>query len=230
MLTNRPRRLRFGLRTLFLLVTFTGVAVIPLTIRLARILQARAGIAEAIAEVERAHGLIEFDGSGHATRAYFVSRPPLADSNLVALAPHLKKLQSLKAIDLQSDRVTDNGIAQLAALTNLEELTIADSSITDAGVKSLCSLPRLKVFMCMRGSLTDTALESLGKLSHLEVIGLTGPGITDRGLEDLAKLSNLRQLTLVGTRTTDAGLKGLGEQLPKPLAVFDASANNPKTY
>src|SRR5262245_51955711 len=101
----KKQRLRFGLRTLFLLVTFLGIVAIPVTIKINRALQTRAGIAGAIGEVTRLNGSIEFDASGHVKRVCFVGGRPLNDLDLEALVPHLEKLPALKAIELHSDRV-----------------------------------------------------------------------------------------------------------------------------
>jgi hypothetical protein len=227
---DSTRRFRFSLRTLLLVVSFLGIVGIPLSIKLKRVLETRAGIVGAMGEVERLHGMVEFDSSGHVKRVRFVGGRPVNDDDLAIVVPHLARLPALKTLELHSDRVTDRGLSQFAVLTNLEELTVLDSSITDAGVQSLGSLARLKMAAFMRASLTDTSLQTFAKLPKLEVIGVTGSGVTDDGLTHLATLSNLKQLTLFGTTTTDGSLTKLGEQLPKPLAVFDASQNDPKVY
>jgi hypothetical protein len=223
-------RLRFGLRTVFLAVTFLGILGIPLAIKLQRLLSIRTATRGIIAETKRLRGTFSLDASGNVSRVYFHGRPPLSDDDLAAVMPYLERLPGLRAIEIHSDRVTDTGIAQLAALANLEQLFVYDSAITDDGIKSVSSLPRLKQVFFMKAPLTDASMESFANMAQLEAIGVSSPAITDRGLAQLSPLTNLHQLNLVGTGTTDEGLRALGEALPKPPAVYDNSSAGPKQY
>src|SRR5262245_658208 len=95
--TSHKRRFRFTLRTLLLLLTFLGIVAIPATIKITRVLQTRAGIAGAIAEVQRLHGSLDFDASGHVKRVCFAGGRPLNDNDLAAIVPLLEKLPALKS-------------------------------------------------------------------------------------------------------------------------------------
>jgi uncharacterized membrane protein len=120
---------------------------------------------------------------------------PLKGSGGVFANQHLALLAPLAAnivwLDLANTQVTDQGLAQIAALPNLVRLHLQKTAITDAG------------------------LAQLTKLAYLEYLNLYGTAVTDAGIGQLAPLKNLHALYLWQTKVSEAGIKNLHEKMPQ---------------
>ncbi|HEY1051561.1 MAG TPA: c-type cytochrome domain-containing protein, partial [Prosthecobacter sp.] len=110
------------------------------------------------------------------------------DAGLDALAPVADKIASL---DLARTKVTDGGLAKLAAMKGLKELHLENTAIGDAG------------------------LDHLKGLSELEYLNLYNTKVTDAGLAKLASLGKLKALYLWQTGVTKSGVAALKVKLPK---------------
>ena len=84
------------------------------------------------------------------------------DALLTKLLPHLKRLGSLKSVNLDGCRgITDTGVHLVAQLSSLEVLNLCHTSVSDEAVDSLVKLRQLR---------------------HLDV---HGTGISDLGVQRL---------------------------------------------
>ncbi|MFP6613292.1 MAG: leucine-rich repeat domain-containing protein [Pirellulales bacterium] len=132
----------------------------------------------------------------------------VTDAGLV----HLKRLTSLKILDLSNTKVTDAGLVHLKGLTKLEKLSLNDTKVTDAGLEHLKGLTKLESLSLWDTKVTDAGLEHLKGMTELKKLSLLNTKITDAGLVHLKGLTNLEVLNLTRTKITDAGLvhlKGL---------------------
>ena len=110
------------------------------------------------------------------------------DAGLDAIAPIADKIASL---DIARSKVTDAGLAKVAAMKNLKELHLEGTTIGDAG------------------------LDHLKGLSELEYLNLYNTKVTDAGLAKLAGLGKLHALYLWQSGVTKAGVAALKAKLPK---------------
>jgi len=110
-----------------------------------------------------------------------------SDDQLAALKPISARV---KWIDLARTKVSDKGLAHLAAMNSLTRLHLENTAITDAG------------------------LDSLKGLANLEYLNLYGTQVTDAGIEKLAGLKNLKKLFIWQTKATDAGAAKLAAAIP----------------
>lgn len=110
------------------------------------------------------------------------------DAGLDAIAPIADKIASL---DIARSKVTDAGLAKVAAMKNLKELHLEGTTIGDAG------------------------LDHLKGLAELEYLNLYNTKVTDAGLAKLAGLSKLHALYLWQSGVTKAGVAALKAKLPK---------------
>lgn len=131
---------------------------------------------------------------------------PVADRDLAYLVQGLNKLRFLSLADT---RVTDDGLAHVARLTDLRELHLDNTAITDAGLRHLPYLRELLILDLKGTKVTDAGLAYLAPLEKLQGLYLTRTVITDEGLVHVGKLLNLRTLILWDTGITDAGLHHL---------------------
>ncbi len=110
-----------------------------------------------------------------------------SDAHLTPLAPLADKIVSL---DLARTKVTDKGLAALAAMKNLRELHLENTTVSDAGI------------------------DHLKGLVALEYLNLYGTKVTDAGLQKLAPLAKLKALYLWQTGVTKGGVAQLKAKLP----------------
>jgi hypothetical protein len=110
-----------------------------------------------------------------------------SDAGLDALAPIADKIASL---DLARTKVTDAGLAKLAAMKGLKELHLEGTAVGDAG------------------------LDHLKGLAELEYLNLYGTKVTDAGIAKLASLGKLKALYLWQSGVTKAGVAALKGKLP----------------
>jgi hypothetical protein len=100
----------------------------------------------------------------------------------------LEKLQSVAELivdaELARTKVTDAGLAALAACVNLRALDLTRTAVTSAGVEALAGLARL------------------------ETLNLTGTAIDDAGVAKLRAFPALRRVWLFGTKATVEELPG----------------------
>ena len=114
-------------------------------------------------------------------------RGNLDDAGFKKLAPVTSQFVT---VDLSATKITDQGVAQLAASKNLRLIRLAETGVTDAVIDTLLKIP------------------------SLESINLYGTKVTDAGVSKLAALTNLKRLYLWQTAVTPAAIKTLKEKLP----------------
>jgi len=185
----------------------------------------------AITEIKKLGGKVEFDKTSLEKPAVSVDfrGSQVTDAGLM----HLKGLENLHSLNLETSRVTDAGLVHLHGLPRLETLDLSTLTVTDAGLGELLkTLPRLQALDLTFTGVTDAGLAHLKELSQLRSLSLggvladwSGPGkglallkpspISDAGLEHLRGLKTLRELILYGTGATEEGVKRLQEALPK---------------
>lgn len=130
---------------------------------------------------------IAADGKTYRFTALNVAKE-FTDAGLTPLAPIADKVVSL---DLARTKVTDAGLAAVAAMKNLTELHLEGTAVSDAG------------------------LDHLKGLAVLEYLNLYNTKVTDAGLTKIAGLSKLKSLYLWQSGVTKAGVAALKAKLPK---------------
>ena len=93
--------------------------------------------------------------------------PPLYRGEVLSIH-EIRSKRRIKGLDLFLPAVTDEGLKQLAALTNLRSLSLGDNPVTDAGLMELAALPRLQVLDLRRTKVTDKGLKHLKRFPHLQ--------------------------------------------------------------
>lgn len=110
------------------------------------------------------------------------------DASLDALTPIADKIASL---DLARTKVTDAGLAKLAAMKGLKELHLENTAIGDAGLDHLKGLAELEYLNLYNTKVTDAGLAKLTSLGKLKALYLWQSGVTKAGVTALkAKLPN----------------------------------------
>ena len=134
------------------------------------------------------------------------------------LGGRAKVVKDSLEVYLHGSRVTDDGLAHLAHMTNVTGLYIQDTLVTDAGLVHLAGLTSLKELDLTRARVTDEGLVHLEGLINLEELVLSRTLITDDGLASLAGFKKLIRLDLSVTKVSDKGIVHL-KNLPSLRAI-----------
>ncbi len=133
-----------------------------------------------------------------------------ANDRTLALASALPGLRTVVIVATPQCRLTDDGLAPLAAHPALELLSISGNRITDGALTYVGQMSRLRTLV-LNGNITDAGLEPLAALTDLELLDLTQSRITDAGVAHLAHFPRLTTLVLNGTRITSAAVPEIAQ-------------------
>jgi hypothetical protein len=200
---DRKRRwLRFGLRTLLMLVTI-------LCVLLGWFMHGVQKQRKAAARLEK-HGAIFDYFPAFAMQPWSNYCPGPMRARLNALLPS-NDWKRLTGVDIGSPDFRDEDLEILRDLPYLDDLRLTNTSLTDAGLSRLASIEaeNLRLLDLSHTEITDAGLAELSHLKGLGWLFLGGNGITDAGLKHVAKLADLEYLSLDDTRVTDAGIAHL---------------------
>lgn len=154
------------------------------------------------------------------------------DEQLAQLAPIAAAVHRL---DLGGTKVTDAGLAQLAAMPALRQLRLDRTQITDGGLDNLMGLPRLESLNLHTTAVTDAGIATLAGLPKLRRLYVWQTGVTREATGALAEaLENRRKLTRYR-----AELRALEDQIAAetfepdfgyevPVVVGDDQAEEPE--
>ncbi|MCH5378068.1 MAG: hypothetical protein JJ992_29270, partial [Planctomycetes bacterium] len=107
-------------------------------------------------------------------------------------------------------RITDEGLAYLAGLSELEVLDIHGTAATEDALQHFRGHPRLARLIYSM-PVGDDGVSALVSMPRLRIESLTCDGISDKGLKQAARLKSLEWLFIDSTRVTDAGLAALSQ-------------------
>ena len=148
----------------------------------------------------------------HSLRALELNEERIGISGFTAL----KNLPALEYLDLNTG-IDDASLKQVAQMPNLRWLRIRTGKIRGPGLAELKNLPRLER-LCIWGTspISDRHIKHLEGLKQIKSLTLWGSAcntLTDASLSSISKLKNLEELYFIRTRTrfTPAGVSHLKE-------------------
>jgi hypothetical protein len=225
----RLRWLRFGLRTLFVLVLAIGVGLGWFAAKLRRArLQRNAAIA-----VVSLNGTVDYGKNfrleswgrlplgppptSHAwlrkrfgddlfdsvTGVVFFRQAGVTDADMALL----DAFPDLEGLHISKAPVAD--LSHLAHLRSLQRVMLSEIPISDASLTSIASLPKLTHVNLSRTRIGDAGLAILGTMPQLRSLDLQWTRVTDAGLIHLSGLNRIEWLQLDCTEITDSGLDHL---------------------
>lgn len=135
---------------------------------------------------------------------------------------------SLPVISVRSiGGMEDHELAKVASFKKLDDLFVDSQRITDAGVAGLKGLPNLRAVALHCPKVGDGAFKHLATLEKLERLSLLRSGVTDAGMQDVAAMPNLKHLILSQTALTDAGLMTLaGAKKLEKVSVYETKVTD----
>ena len=144
----------------------------------------------------------------------------------------LAGLRDLELLNLYGNAISDETLQQLKPFGNLNDLDLSLTAITDEGLKHLAVLGKLThlTLLYTEGfagpQITNAGLKKLSTLTRLSHLNLVGAKVTDDGIDDLLQYRGLKQLTLIGTRISVDGLRRLRTELVKCDVISDQETAN----
>lgn len=143
-----------------------------------------------------------------------------SDEDLLYLS-RLPRFRSLDALTIESDSITDEGVASICMFTDLRRLALTSKNITDTAMLSLKPLKNLEaVILTGCSMITGRNLGCLCDLPNLSALSLELTDLSDDAIPELCKLRALNELRVEGTELSDEGLKRLTNCLPKTCSLF----------
>lgn len=142
------------------------------------------------------------------------------DAGLDPLAPIADKIASL---DLARTKITDAGLAKVAAMKGLKELHLEGTTIGDAGLDHLKGLGELEYLNLYNTKVTDTGIAKLAGLSKLNALYLWQSGVTKAGVAALK--AKLPKAHINNGWTAEDDAKPVAVAASAPAAAAPAAAN-----
>ena len=182
-----------------------------------------------IAELKK-NGAAKIEG-GFLTEVGFVK-----GTNPEPLLPLVKTASRLRAIQFGGTKITDAGLAPIAAMAQLEYVGLINTAVGDRGLSWLTGLKKLTALNVAESRVTDAGLVHVAAIAQLEELNLRNDAISDAGLAHLVNSTRITGLNLTGTKITDAGLLSLQKmrRLTKltltNTAVTDAGVKRAKSF
>jgi tetratricopeptide (TPR) repeat protein len=135
----------------------------------------------------------------------------LGDSRITeAGLRHLKPMQHLSGVLLESTKFSDKCVPELLELSSLRTLYFNNTSITDEGVRELAALAGLHhVELHSNKRMTEASVRYLDTFPSLQYLYLAGPYATDQAISGREFPRRLKSLSISGSSFSDIGLKSL---------------------
>jgi len=132
-------------------------------------------------------------------------RRELADGDLCKVT----ELIELRRLCVESDEITEDGVAGLMHLKNLEALVLRGRRLADAAFIDLTRLAGLRSLALEGPGITDETCRRIKELKELQYLSLSGTRVSDLGARELVALDKLEHLWLDRTRVSDGALRDL---------------------
>ena len=124
-----------------------------------------------------------------------------------AFFAHLGQVKSLESLNIIATKLGDDGITQLAGLTNLKSLRFTNNGkLSDAGLEQLAGLKNLEAFSYVGTGMQGHAFAKFNGWNKLIRCSFRGSSIDDEGLQNICeRFPNLESISLAHAKFTDAG-------------------------
>jgi len=214
----KPRRrwLRFGLRTLLVLVLLLSLPLGWLGREIYRVRQEE----QVAAAIIDAGGILRFDFNHQEPIGVYENWGPRL----------LRKLwgknmgRHLDMVHIHSAEDTNRLIPLLVRCERLEYLGLPAAKLSDRSMQILASLPNLRVLNLVETQITAEQMQTLATSETLRHIRLQGAPSADEYLQQLTKLSHVENVELFDTPITNRGMKSLSELPLIALKIEGAAA------
>ena len=114
-----------------------------------------------------------------------------------AVATFLRKVKSLERLDLEFVECNDAVLKEIGRHTKMQHLSLYDIvKVTDDGVKELAGLTDMTYLSLVGSQLSDNGLKHLLGMSKLERLHVYGTELTEKAVPDLVKFKQLNYIWL----------------------------------
>jgi hypothetical protein len=125
----------------------------------------------------------------------------------------LLHLPKLRALYLNGDHITDDGLRTLAAVPQLFKLALNNTSVTGVGFSGSGGFRFLGALNVSDTLVSDKTMPAIARLPALRAVQLDNTSVTDAGLNELSEVPRVI-LSLRGTRVTQSGVNAFTKLRP----------------
>lgn len=153
---------------------------------------------------------------------------PLMRTNAITtpiLSECLSEDAGLRALDLNSTRINDDGMIYIDQQVNLKKLDIGGTPVTNQGLLVLKDLHKLEDLELNDTQITSDGLALLQSMPELKKLNIRNTKIDSRAIPHMAKLKKLEELNISMTETAGPCLSPLGKL---NLQILNLSATRSK--
>jgi hypothetical protein len=141
----------------------------------------------------------------------------------IRLAGGIDHRTDIRMIQFRGPEITNANLHAVGWLKETESLEINSTRVTDNGLSAIAEWKDLRWLSLQANPLTDQSLDIIRNFGQLERLELGGTQITDNGLIKLAGLKNLEKLNLsCCTMVTQTGVQRLQTALPNCEIVWSS--------
>ena len=127
---------------------------------------------------------------------------------------HVKYLEKLEVLRIDSSNITDNGLSKIGNLRKLRFIDLNSTKISDASLLTIQKLPNIERIHLDYTKISDGGLKNLIGSVNLYEISLNKTSITDKGLMFLSNIKSLRAINVLGTKVTLEGVNNFKKVMP----------------
>ena len=182
------------------------VIAVPLAWKVNRVRNQRA----VVAELQKLNGIIYYDYQHSFNVGLSRSAAPLPPGpDWLRNFLGVDYFAEVVHVNVSGPQVTNDTLAQLSSLPHLQLLGVNSDQITDSGVAIIAKSKELFSFGVTSKSVTVASVDHLQGLPDLQFLRISGSQVNDSWIEHFTKLKSLHTLVLRDTRITADGLAGL---------------------
>ncbi|HUG18460.1 MAG TPA: hypothetical protein VMM56_05745 [Planctomycetaceae bacterium] len=166
----------------------------------------------------------EAPNSSQAVISGFLALRPgeITDGHLSQLTALEEGLEQITQLDIETSRVTLDGLQQIGNLKWLNSLNLSRRKLTDDILMQLQEIPDLAILKLNNCGLQDHQLAHLAPLTSLRELHLGTNEISDEGFEQFESLVNLELLDVTQAATDGSGFKVFEKIKPLQLKTIIA--------
>lgn len=126
------------------------------------------------------------------------------DTSMSELASQFQHLRDVDSIYIESDRITDSGLAHFARVKGVTDIQFVSKSISTEGIKYFRNSPSIETMLVRCPQVDDSIIDVVRSIPRLKDIYLDETMVSDEAIRKLANFPKLKFITVPKSATDEA--------------------------